>query len=185
MYKLHLPLLMETDKKDAAIIDKIVPLLQEVLGYTNIEIDKMIDMNFCCDVAKNITLNEAKEIIQPFYDNDVHILYLMDNNTGKLIGYSEVFKIEKGMSKSHYYDEPVVRRDQLVDPFAPKTIPQRSSAVTTPVNNRPVVECPYCHSTNTEKISTVSKGVAAALFGVFSLSRNSKQFHCNDCKSDF
>lgn len=64
-------------------------------------------------------------------------------------------------------------------------VPQRSSAVTTPVNKRPIVECPYCHSTNTEKISAVSKGVAPALFGVFSLSRNSKQWHCNNCKSDF
>ena len=47
------------------------------------------------------------------------------------------------------------------------------------------VECPYCHSINTKKITNSSKAVHTALFGVFSLSRNSKQFHCNNCKADF
>ncbi len=50
---------------------------------------------------------------------------------------------------------------------------------------KPIIECPYCHSTNTKKISTASKAGHFALFGVFSLSRNSKQWHCNNCKSDF
>ncbi len=47
------------------------------------------------------------------------------------------------------------------------------------------VECPYCHSTDTKKISTMSKAAHTALFGIFSVSRNSKQFHCNDCGADF
>ena len=47
------------------------------------------------------------------------------------------------------------------------------------------VECPYCHATNVTKITTVSKALHTALFGVFSVSRNSKEFHCNHCNSDF
>ncbi len=47
------------------------------------------------------------------------------------------------------------------------------------------VECPYCHSTNTKKITNTSKAVHTALFGIFSVSRNSKQWHCNNCNSDF
>ena len=47
------------------------------------------------------------------------------------------------------------------------------------------VECPYCHATNVKKITTVSKALHTALFGVFSVSRNSKEFHCNHCNSDF
>lgn len=47
------------------------------------------------------------------------------------------------------------------------------------------VECPYCHSTKTVKISNISKAGHFALFGIFSLSRNSKQWHCNNCGSDF
>lgn len=51
--------------------------------------------------------------------------------------------------------------------------------------NKPVVECPYCHSTNTKKISGMSKAGAVALFGIFAISKTSKQWHCNNCKSDF
>lgn len=47
------------------------------------------------------------------------------------------------------------------------------------------VECPYCHATNVKRISMTSKAAHTALFGIFSISRNSKQFHCNHCNSDF
>lgn len=50
---------------------------------------------------------------------------------------------------------------------------------------KPTIECPYCHSSNTKKITNASKAVHTALFGVFSLSRNSKQWHCNHCGVDF
>ena len=52
-------------------------------------------------------------------------------------------------------------------------------------SNKPIVECPYCHSKDTKKITNASKAVHTALFGMFSLSRNSKQWHCNECNSDF
>lgn len=47
------------------------------------------------------------------------------------------------------------------------------------------VECPYCHSTDTKKITNTSKAVHTAVFGIFSMSRNSKNYHCNQCNSDF
>lgn len=47
------------------------------------------------------------------------------------------------------------------------------------------VECPYCHATNVKKITNTSKAVHTAVFGIFSLSRNSKNYHCNHCNSDF
>lgn len=50
------------------------------------------------------------------------------------------------------------------------------------INN---AECPYCHSKNTKKISGLSKVGSAAMWGIFSLGKVSKQWHCNDCKSDF
>lgn len=46
-------------------------------------------------------------------------------------------------------------------------------------------ECPYCHSKNTEKISSLSKIGSVALWGVFAVGKVSKQWHCNNCKSDF
>ena len=47
-----------------------------------------------------------------------------------------------------------------------------------------VVECPYCHSKDTQKISGTSKVVNTALFGIFGTKRH-KQWHCNNCSSDF
>ena len=49
----------------------------------------------------------------------------------------------------------------------------------------PTVECPYCHSKRTKKISTASKAGSIALFGIFALGKTTKQWHCHDCKSDF
>ncbi len=50
---------------------------------------------------------------------------------------------------------------------------------------KPAIECPYCHSTDTKKITVTSKAVHTALFGIFSMGRNSKNFHCNKCGADF
>ena len=47
------------------------------------------------------------------------------------------------------------------------------------------IQCPYCHATNIKKISVSSKVVHALTLGLFSVSRNSKQWHCNHCGSDF
>ncbi len=49
----------------------------------------------------------------------------------------------------------------------------------------PEIKCPYCHATNVKKITNTSKAVHTALFGIFSMGRNSKNFHCNHCNSDF
>ena len=51
-------------------------------------------------------------------------------------------------------------------------------------NEKTIVECPYCHSRDTKKISGVSKVVNTALFGIFGTKRH-KQWHCNECNSDF
>lgn len=50
---------------------------------------------------------------------------------------------------------------------------------------KPTIECPYCHSTDTKKISTMSKAVHTAVFGIWSMGRNGKEWHCNHCDSDF
>ena len=49
---------------------------------------------------------------------------------------------------------------------------------------KPTIECPYCHSTNTKKITTTAKAVNTALFGIFGQKRK-YQWHCNSCGSDF
>ena len=49
----------------------------------------------------------------------------------------------------------------------------------------PTITCPYCKSTNTKKISGLSKAVSVGLWGIFALGKTTKQWHCSDCKSDF
>lgn len=52
-------------------------------------------------------------------------------------------------------------------------------------NDPPVVKCPYCGSVCTTKISKVSKAGTVMLYGVFGLGKLSKEWHCNNCNSDF
>ena len=51
-------------------------------------------------------------------------------------------------------------------------------------NTSKSVECPYCHSFNTKKISSLSKAGSVAMFGIFS-QKIKHQWHCNECESDF
>ena len=48
----------------------------------------------------------------------------------------------------------------------------------------PHVVCPYCHSTNTEKITAVSRAVSMSLVGAAS-GKIGKQWHCKACGSNF
>lgn len=49
---------------------------------------------------------------------------------------------------------------------------------------KPVITCPYCKSTNTKKLSSLSRAFSAGFFGLGS-SKIGKQWHCNSCGSDF
>lgn len=48
----------------------------------------------------------------------------------------------------------------------------------------PKITCPYCKSTNTKKLSSLSRAFSAGFFGLGS-SKIGKQWHCNRCGSDF
>lgn len=52
-------------------------------------------------------------------------------------------------------------------------------------NPKYLPRCPVCQSTNIRKISGISKAGSAALFGLFAVGKVSKQWHCNNCKSEF
>ena len=53
-----------------------------------------------------------------------------------------------------------------------------------PTPPAPVVTCPYCHSTNTKKISAGHRWLSTGLFGLAS-SDLGKQWKCMDCGSKF
>ncbi len=47
------------------------------------------------------------------------------------------------------------------------------------------VSCPYCKATNVRKITITSKAIHTSIFGIFSMGRNAKNYHCDHCGSDF
>lgn len=87
----------------------------------------------------------------------------------------------QAMTKLH--DEDPIEYQLKISQFKVNLKQQESSKVEEEDNNTP--HCPYCNSTNIKKITTGSKVAHTALFGIFSMSRNSKQWHCNNCKSNF
>ena len=87
----------------------------------------------------------------------------------------------QAMTKLH--DEDPIEYQLKISQFKANLKQQVSSKKVEEDNNTP--HCQYCNSTNIKKITTGSKVAHTALFGIFSISRNSKQWHCNNCKSDF
>lgn len=65
-------------------------------------------------------------------------------------------------------------------------VEQRENVRQAQQKNRPTntVSCPYCQSTNLSKISTGSRMFSTMMFG-FGSKKLGKQWHCNNCKSDF
>lgn len=49
---------------------------------------------------------------------------------------------------------------------------------------KPTISCPYCKSTNVGRISTARRMASTAMVGLAS-KKIGKQWHCNNCKSDF
>lgn len=174
-------------------LDRAIPLIKEIFGYTDEEIEGFKEKIFYPPLAIDLTVEQLELALQPFIDHKISMLngYEYDDNHSlieTLVEY-RTLNLKPQTPKSHYYDEPVIRRDQLVDPYNP---PTWNSAWTTgftfkpePQPTTPTITCPYCKSTDCKKITNTSKAVHTAIFGIFSLGRNSKQWHCNSCKSDF
>lgn len=75
--------------------------------------------------------------------------------------------------------------EYLLDRFA-NAIPETKEIFGMTDNNASAikVKCPYCDSDNVKKISTLSRAVSTGMVGLAS-SKIGKQWHCNNCKSDF
>lgn len=159
-------------------------ILKEVLGYNDNEIRLLESEYFGRNIANNLTIEQAKNITEIFLDNDFQI-YLNDGreDEGTIYWKDLGITLSHNAPKDHYCDKPLVSREQLADLSIPKKIdpPIKESLF----NTKPVIECPYCHSKDTKKISNLSKAGSVALFGVFALGKTSKQWHCNSCNSDF
>ena len=180
---------------------KARPLLKEVLGYTDEDINNFIavqEKHFFPPFAVDVTKEQAIKILQPFEDHGLNVFATeYDDKAFKIITHSWEFEwldniVSNDIPKSHYYNKPVITTEQKVDPFNPPTFDNHwvnidlgLEKVFHPSNTVPTITCPYCKSTNTKKISGLSKAVNVGLFGIFALGKTTKQWHCNKCGSDF
>lgn len=191
MYKLHMPHYDENDNRELIIIRK---LFKEVLGYTNAEIEYFVKTHFSCDVAINLTLEQAQQITQIFLDNDIQI-YLADQKNNRSLFWTKDLGIviPKNPAKSHYCDEPLITRDHLVDAFTEQEKERQRNIQETQREEREkalaaksanIPTCPTCGSTNIRRISTAEKATGVILFGIFSNKRK-YQFECQNPKCKY
>lgn len=151
MYKLHMPM-MDKNDKEFLVTRK---LFKEVLGYTYDEIEYFAKTHFSCDVVTNLTLEQAQEICQIFYDNDISI-YPCDQKTNNSIAWETDLGIiiPTNPPKSHYCDKPLVTRDHLVDAFTEQEKERqrnieeaRREAQEKAITAKNTLTCPKCGST--------------------------------------
>lgn len=160
--------------------DILRKLLREVLGYTNEEIKILESEHFDRNIANNLTIEQAQSITGPFYNNNFQI-YLNDGRgcEGSIAWRDLGISLKHEPPKDHYCDKPLVSRDHLADLSIPKKIDPPIKEIL--FDTKPSVGCPYCHSTDTKKITNTSKAIHTAIFGIFSIGRNSKNYLCNNC----
>lgn len=182
-YILRTPIIHKEDER-VPILRK---LFKEVLGYTEEEVDEFIRTEFLRAVVVDLTLEEAERIVQIFWSHGLQVLSLNKDvgeggGFGEMVGWHHMGIYKKYIPQQEHY-EPVISREHLVNAFEPRPVAAPINTILG--NTEPIVECPYCHSTNTKKISGMSKAGSIALLGIFGLGKTIKQWHCNKCKSDF
>lgn len=81
------------------------------------------------------------------------------------------------------FDEARIVMDNVLnrEPVLPDSDPIREAKA---VESMRKVTCPYCGSVNVKKVSTISRMASVSFFGLGS-KKVGKQWHCNNCKSDF
>lgn len=126
--------------------------------------------------------NQLKPVPNNYYEEFQGIQFLSDEMEHELI--EELVKTSPNFDQ-YYFDNAINIKGQKDDAFNAKMKHGRAVLEGRDKGNKFGVQCPYCHATNVKKIGITSKAAHTALFGIFSISRNSKQWHCNNCNSNF
>jgi len=144
-------------------------------GRQLFDYDKVCDK---CNSNNIISEKEYNEIVAEIK----HSNYFMKKKLLQNHNYKCIYNILQQPEVS--YPKPIVleNNNYEYDEEYWKRINQHT--INKNISTTPTVECPYCHSKDTKKISTTSKVVNTAIFGIFGTKRH-KQWHCNQCNSDF
>lgn len=98
-------------------------------------------------------------------------------------GILEQEKIQKEINKKKKNEEATRKQEEIKRKAELNRIKENQQLQQDLASGKRVV-CPYCKSTNTEKISTVSRAVSVSLVGATS-GKIGKQWHCKACGSNF
>lgn len=144
---------------------------------------ELFDYDESCDRCNSnniVTEKEYKNIIEEIKNANVfkRRKLLQDGNYKKIYDRIQQPKSQTSKPVISQNKQTVERGEEYWERINKHTINK-------PNDTNHTVECPYCHSTDTKKISRLSKAGSVALFGVFALGKTTKQWHCNNCKSDF
>lgn len=126
--------------------------------------NELYNDNFKDEESKQLLIEELVKT-SPEFDQ-----YLFDHRDEILAKQSAEFNAKMAIGKAIAEGKKVSRQEMLSGKLN---------------ENRTDVSCPYCHSYNTKKITVGSKAVHTALFGLWSMGRNSKNYHCNQCGSEW
>lgn len=136
--------------------------------------------DICGAKLENIDeLDECPECLCPL--NKENISTIPDGGWVKAVSTDENFM--KAMTEL-YENDPIEYQLKMSQFKANLGQQESSNSANTKPKEENKVHCPYCNSTNVNKISGLSKAGSIAMFGIFSRKAH-KQWHCNSCKSDF
>lgn len=123
---------------------------------------------FCCGNSP------LKPIPREYIDN-----FRWRDGDGKEAFIEEIVKKSPNLDKTlfEHRDEIIQRKNDEIKASidAGRTILEEKSRVP---------KCPYCQSTNLKKITVSDRFISVGLFGLAS-KKIGKQWHCNNCNSDF
>lgn len=129
------------------------------------EIYKAVDYG---EKTKEETIAEWKEYCRPFIEE--FVMHHPDFDMWSYEHQEEIYQEWKKRTDAEF------RRD--------RELQNQRSTTQSRSSYSPTITCPYCKSTNTKKISSVSRMFSGGLFGLGS-KKIGKQWHCNSCGSDF
>lgn len=141
---------------------------------------------------KEITAEEAQKHMEKdvrTWIKEFPILYytfkehMRENNNCFLFAYGDLYEDYKLLKDPVKYMADEERRRQIEARAAAQKTRQELDEYN--AKSRPnAVQCPYCKSWQTERISTASRVVSVAAVGLAS-NKVGKQWHCTKCGSNF
>lgn len=147
---------------------------------------ELFDFDTKCDKCGSSNLLEEKEVEKIKNDlknaGPIKVKRLLKNE--KYVAIQNYLEAKENNYWDAFKSDPVMRAINKSENKNSENV-EANFQTKQPDKTELIITCPYCKSTNVKKITVTSKAIHTAVFGIFSLGRNSKQWHCNNCGSDF